>query len=369
MTKAPRIEVQARQPYPVYIGVSLRGFAQYLETELGLDGGHLLIITNPQLAEYHLADLLAGLNGFRVNVLTVPAGEEEKSLERLAALTSEAVECGADRHTVVVALGGGVIGDLAGFFASVFMRGVRFIQIPTTLLAQVDSSIGGKVAVNHQAGKNLLGAFHPPLVVWTDLATLNTLPWAEVQNGLAETIKHALIADQELFIFLEQNSAGIKARDMEVWQDLVRRSALVKVKIVSEDEHEQGIRALLNLGHSFGHALEKELGYGRLAHGQAVSIGLVAAAYLAEARGLMAAAEVKQLVSLLQEFGLPVLINEVSAEVSVDQLLKHMAADKKNQAGRKVLILPQGIGRALVARDCTDEEILAAWRQVVVREK
>lgn len=361
-TMATTIEVRARQPYSVQIGVSLRDLGPYLESELGLSGAHLLIITNPQIAEYHLAYLLAGLGDFRVDVLRVPAGEEEKSLERLAALTTDAVACGADRHTVVLALGGGVVGDLAGFFASTFMRGVRFVQVPTTLLAQVDSSIGGKVAVNHEAGKNLLGAFHPPLVVWTDLDTLHTLPWAEVQNGLAESIKHALIADHDLFVFLEQNVQQIRERDADVWLETVRRSSLVKIRIVSQDEQEQGLRALLNLGHSFGHALEKELGYGEIAHGQAVSIGLVAAAYLARSRGEMSGSEVERLIALLREFGLPVRI----AGVSAAELLKHMGADKKNQAGRKVLILPQGIGRAGIAKDCSDAEILSAWEQVIV---
>ncbi|MHB1653760.1 MAG: 3-dehydroquinate synthase [Desulfitobacteriaceae bacterium] len=356
-----KIEVAAIRPYPVFLGVALEGLGDYLETRVG-DLEHVLIITQPAIAEQYLKRIQQGLKAYRVNVLEIPPGEGEKSLERLSLLTSEAIRLGADRGTLVLALGGGVIGDLAGFFASAFMRGVRFVQIPTTLLAQVDSSIGGKVAVNHPAGKNLLGAFYPPLAVWTDFSTLESLPWNEVQNGLAETIKHAVIADRELFALIEEHLPAIIQRDQGICREVATRSLAVKVRIVGADEKEQGLRALLNLGHSFGHALETEMEYKGITHGQGVSIGLVAAANLAKERGLISAVEVERLVNLLKGLGLPTFVTGKDPR----SLLQLMGADKKNRSGHKVIVLPKGIGQAVVFKDCSDEEIIRAWEQVIV---
>lgn len=354
-----KIEVAASHPYPVFLGVELEGLGEYLHNRVG-DLDHILVITQPVIAGLYLERLARGLETYRTDILEIPPGEGEKSLARLSALTTEAIRLGADRSTLVIALGGGVIGDLAGFFASVYMRGVRFIQVPTTLLAQVDSSIGGKVAVNHPAGKNLLGAFYPPLAVWTDFSTLQTLPWPEMQNGLAETIKHAVIADQEFMSFLEQHAEAICRCNAAICREMATRSLGVKVRIVGADEKEQGLRALLNLGHSFGHALETEMEYEGITHGQGVSIGLVAAAYLARERGYISNSEVERIVNLLQNFGLP-----TSAEgKDPHKLLRLMEADKKNRSGQKVLVLPKGIGQACVVKDCSDEEILTAWRQI-----
>ncbi|AET66680.1 3-dehydroquinate synthase [Desulfosporosinus orientis DSM 765] len=355
-----KIDVAAKDPYPVFLGASLEELGEYLHRHYR-DIEHILVVSNPVIADIYWERLKQGLMNYRLNLLIVPAGENEKSLDRLSQLTTEALRCGADRKTLVIALGGGVIGDLTGFFASIFMRGVRFIQVPTTLLAQVDSSIGGKVAVNHPAGKNILGAFYPPLAVWTDFSTLETLEWDEVENGLAESIKHAIISDLALFEFFENEQQRIKQRDKTIWREMVTRSSAVKVKIVSEDEHEQGIRGLLNLGHSFGHALETQMNYSGITHGQGVSIGIVAAAHLAHAKGLMSRAEVERARRLLEVFGLPTTIKEQNPQT----LLQHMQADKKNQGGRKILILPKGIGQAIVSRECTDQEILSAWQQVI----
>ncbi|MEA4900460.1 3-dehydroquinate synthase [Desulfitobacterium sp.] len=355
-----KIEVASSRPYSIYLGAALEDLGAYLEKELG-GSEHLLIVTHPSVKEIYLERLLKGLNAFKCDVLVVPVGEEEKSLERLSILTAEAVACAADRHSVVLALGGGVIGDLAGFFASVYMRGIRFVQIPTTLLAQVDSSIGGKTAVNHPSGKNLLGAFYPPLVVWTDFSTLQTLPWEEVQNGLAETVKHAILGDPDLFSFLETHHREILDRVPEVYEELATRSLQVKVKVVVEDEKEKGQRMLLNLGHSFGHALETEAVYQGISHGQGVSIGIIAATYLAEARGLITSAEVSRILNLVNSLGLPIDIQGKDPEV----LLHLMEADKKNQNRHKVLILPDKIGHAIVVRDAHDEEILQAWHKVI----
>ncbi|AGA69880.1 3-dehydroquinate synthase [Desulfitobacterium dichloroeliminans LMG P-21439] len=355
-----RIDVASEKPYPVFLGVTLENLGEYLATRIGM-GEHLLVVTHPNIAELYLDSLKKGLPSFRVDTLIVPQGEEEKSLERISELTSAAIAYGADRKTVVLALGGGVIGDLAGFFASMFMRGMRYVQIPTTLLAMVDSSIGGKVAVNHPAGKNLLGDFYPPLAVWTDFSTLETLPWEEMLNGLAETVKHAVIADEELLSFVERHAQDIKARKPELYKELASRSSAVKVKLVSEDETEQGKRMFLNFGHSFGHALEAEMAYQGITHGQGVSIGMVAATHLAQERGLMSNAEVQRLINLLKSFGLPVSIKGKNPQTLIDL----MGADKKNYQGQKVLVLPKGIGQAIVVRDAKDEEIMRAWKKVI----
>ena len=355
-----KIEVKADRPYPVFLGAPLEELGEYIHSEFK-DLEHIVIITNPAIAKLYAERLQKNLLDYRIDFLFIPAGEAEKSLERLSQLTTGALRFGADRKTLVIALGGGVIGDLAGFFASVFMRGIRLIQVPTTLLAQVDSSIGGKVAVNHPSGKNILGAFYPPIAVWTDFTTLESLPWQEVENGLAESIKHALIADADFFEFFEKQKASIKQRDALIWREMVTRSSTVKMRIVSLDEQEQGIRGLLNLGHSFGHALETEMGYHGVTHGQGVSIGLVAAAYLAYSKDLISLEEVDRIKNVLNMFELPITIKGQNPQA----LLHRMEADKKNQGGRKILILPKGIGQAVISKDCTDSEILAAWKHVI----
>lgn len=366
LAEAQKIEVTADKPYPVFLGAPLEELGDYLRSQFK-DLEHILLISHTEVMVYHGERLKKGLQGFRVDTLYVPSGEKEKSLEKLGQLTTAALRCGTDRKSLVLALGGGVIGDLAGFFASVFMRGIRLLQVPTTFLAQVDSSIGGKVAVNHPAGKNILGAFYPPVAVWSDFSTLESLPWEELQNGLAETIKHAIIADSKLFTFLETQADHLKQlnKDSLLWREMVSSSAMIKINIVSRDEREQGERALLNLGHTFGHALETEMNYRGVSHGQGVSVGLVAAAYLAMTRGMLTEAEFERIKDLLRTFGLPTKISDISSqEQDCYSLLYQMQADKKNQGGRKVLILPQGIGRAVIAKDCTDREILAAWEQV-----
>ena len=360
LSACQKIEVTAIRPYPVFLGAALEDLGEYLHVQFK-DLEHILIITSPVVAKLYAESLQKGLLDYRLNLLYVPEGETEKSLERLSQLTTAALRYGADRHTLVIALGGGVIGDLAGFFASVFMRGIRFIQVPTTLLAQVDSSIGGKVAVNHPAGKNILGSFYPPLAVWTDFTTLDSLPWREAENGLAESIKHALIADLGFFEFFETHEKLIKQRDPLTWREMVTRSSAVKIRIVSQDEQEKGLRALLNLGHSFGHALETEMNYRGVTHGQGISIGLVAAAHLANTKGLLTVAEIDRIKALLVAFELPITIEGQDSQA----LLNRMLSDKKNQGGRKILILPKGIGQAVISKECTDPEILDAWKQVV----
>ncbi len=355
-----RIDVGGTQGYPVFLDVSLEGLGAYLKDRYG-SNTHYLIITN-NLVEYLYAKrVMDGLQEFRTDWIIVPDSEKEKTLTSLSKLTEEAIKVKTDRDSVVLALGGGVIGDLAGFFATIFYRGLRYIHIPTTFLAQIDSSIGGKVAVNHPRGKNLLGAFSPPQAVWSDFSTLQTLPWHEIQNGLAETIKHALVADPDLFNFIEDHVEDIQNNDLEFLKRLAIRSLAVKVKIVTEDEKEKGQRILLNLGHSFGHALETAGAYKGITHGQGVSIGLAAAANLAYARGLLSEKELERIIDLLTKMKLPKDIAACDPQI----LLRHMAVDKKNKAGSKVLILPAGLGKSMVAADCQDDEIISAWKKVM----
>lgn len=355
-----RIDVGGSNGYPLFLGVPLGELGSYLEERFG-SKGHYLIITNTLVADLYSDRLLDGLKQFRTELITVPDSEEEKSLNRISKLTEQALRCRADRDTIVLALGGGVIGDLAGFFASIFMRGLRYVHIPTTFLSQIDSSIGGKVAVNHPSGKNLLGSFYSPQAVWTDFDTLETLPWGEIQNGLAETIKHAMVYDSDLFEFIEDHVEKIKNMDFKVMKELTLRSLAVKVKIVTEDEKEKGLRILLNLGHSFGHALETDEKYKGVSHGQGVSIGLVAAANLAYERGLMTENQLSRVVNLLISMDLPTAIEIRDPQI----LLQHMTVDKKNKAGNKVLVLPIGVGKSSVATDCEDEEIVRAWKKVM----
>ncbi|MGI6449524.1 MAG: 3-dehydroquinate synthase [Desulfitobacteriia bacterium] len=346
--------------YLLHLGVHLSELGAYLDKRYGASG-HYLIITNPLVADLYADDLLEGLKLFRTELITVPDSEEEKSLQRISKLTEQALRCRADRDTLVIALGGGVIGDLAGFFASIFMRGIRYIHIPTTLLAQIDSSIGGKVAVNHPSGKNLLGSFYSPEVVWTDFTTLKTLPWTEIQNGLAETIKHALVGDPELFDFLEEKAEAIKNKDFDILQNLALKSLAVKVKIVSQDQREKGLRILLNLGHSFGHALETEQGFKGITHGQGVSLGLLAASYLSYRRGMLSASQLTRIENILMSLGLPTRVEACDPYA----LLQLMAGDKKNKAGNKVLVLPVGIGKSAVVADCEDDELVGAWKKIM----
>lgn len=355
-----RVDVNGSHGYPLFLGAELKGLGSYLQNLFGQDG-HYLLITNTRVAGLYAEKLMQGLSELKVDQIIIPDGEEEKSLDRISKLTERALEYSADRDTIILALGGGVIGDLAGFFASVFMRGIRYIHIPTTLLSQIDSSIGGKVAVNHPSGKNILGSFHMPQAVWTDFTTLETLPWEEMRDGLAETIKHAIIADPDLFEFIEGHADDIKAQDYKIIKEMALRSLAVKVKIVSEDEKEKGIRMLLNLGHSFGHALETEEAYKGISHGEGVSIGIVAAANLARKRGLLSDKQLERIIALLVRLDLPTATKGHDPAV----LLRHMAADKKNKAGHKVLILPVGIGKSAIAKDCMDEEIARAWESVL----
>lgn len=307
-----------------------------------------LVVTNDIVGPLYVQRLLDAVakSHRRVEVVTLPDGETHKTWNSVSAILDRLLELGADRHAVVYALGGGVVGDLAGFAASIFMRGIAFVQVPTTLLAQVDSSVGGKTGFNHAKGKNLIGAFHQPQAVWVDLATLRSLPDREYRAGLAEVVKYGPIADAAFFAWLESHADALVARDPDALAVAVRRSCEIKAAVVAADEHEGGVRAALNLGHTFGHALEAGLGYGTLLHGEAVAMGMVMAAQ-ASVDVLGCDADVlRRLVQLLARLGLATR----APYLAPDRFIQLMLGDKKNQGGAIRYVLLEGMGQPVLAK-------------------
>ncbi|MBU3758852.1 MAG: 3-dehydroquinate synthase [Candidatus Omnitrophica bacterium] len=307
--------------------------------------GKVLIVTQRAVASRFLSRLTDGLaqEGYPCEVLYVPDGEKAKSLESLAKVYDQLIRRDFERRDVVAALGGGVVGDLAGFAASTYLRGLAFVNFGTTLLAQVDSSIGGKTAVNHRHGKNLVGTFYPPRLVVSDIGTLATLPKRELCASLAEVVKYGMIRDRQLFKTLERQSAKILQRDEELLQELVVRSASIKAEVVSRDEFEiKGERMILNYGHTFGHAFEKAAGYEKLAHGEAVSIGMVCAARLAVSLKILEPSVEKRQTQVLQALGLPVKLS--GGAYRIPAILEAMMRDKKKRGGKLRFILPEKIG-------------------------
>jgi 3-dehydroquinate synthase len=320
-------------------------------------GRRAVIVGNPLVLDLYgeraRASLAAaGIEGVE---LSVPAGERHKTLRRLGLLLEEILAAGLDRSSCVVALGGGVIGDLAGFAAATYMRGIPYLQAPTSLLAQVDSAVGGKVAVDLPQGKNLAGAFHQPAGVAADLDTLASLPARELRQGLAEVVKHGVIADRRYFEYLESHRKPLLARDPAVLLHVVRRSCEIKAAVVARDETEQGLRAILNYGHTFAHALETWGGYRKYRHGDAVAIGMVAAARLSAQRGWLPAADVERIRALLVALRLP-----VRTDAPPEEIMRIMAADKKARGGRLRFVLPRAIGEVAVADDVRPQEIVQA---------
>lgn len=331
----------AERSYPIRIGPDLLSDAELLAS--CCPGPDVLLVTNETVAPLYAGEVTASLASKRVEVLVVPDGEAHKTLDSFGQILDKLVAMRANRDVTVAALGGGVIGDMTGFAAATYQRGVRFLQIPTTLLAQVDSSVGGKTAVNHPAGKNLIGAFHQPGAVVIDTQTLATLPPRELNAGLAEVIKYAVLGDLEFFNWLEQNISGLLALEPEPVRYAIQKCCAMKAAIVQADEREQGQRALLNLGHTFGHAIEAGLGYGEWLHGEAVGAGMLMAAVASE----LSAADIARLRALLEAAGLPVKPPPLGA----DRLHELMALDKKVLDGRIRLILLRGIGDAFVTAD------------------
>lgn len=318
---------------------------------------HLGLVTHPELATPYgsvVADSLRRA-GHEVSFLMVPAGEESKSMEQAGRLCRELVGARLDRGSALCGLGGGVIGDLAGFVAAIAFRGIPFLNVPTTLLAQVDSSVGGKTGVNLPEGKNLVGAFHQPRLVVADVLTLRTLPEREFRSGLAEVVKHGMIADADLFRRLEERADRILERDPDSLREIVSRSCAIKAKVVEADEQETGLRAMLNFGHTIGHALEAALGYGSITHGEAVAYGMLVAATLSVRRGLCPEDDAGRLQTLLERFGL------LGAAVpSPESLETYMVSDKKARDGVLQFVLTRGVGSVTFAPVFEREELRKA---------
>ena len=340
--------------YPIHIGASLIGDAALYKPYLA--GGSAAIVTNAVVAPHYLAQVKRALGAIRVTDVVVPDGEEAKSWKGVEQVVDAMLRAKLGRDTLVVALGGGVIGDLAGFAAAVYQRGVAFVQVPTTLLAQVDSSVGGKTAINHPLGKNMIGAFHQPVAVISDVATLDTLPDRELRSGLAEVIKHGFALDAAFVDWLETNVEHLVARNREALSYAVRRSCELKARIVAVDEREAGERALLNFGHTFGHAIEAATGYGAWLHGEAVAAGMVMAAELSALMGHLRKADVSRVRNLLRRAGLPV----GGPALPPEKLMELMALDKKSARGRTRFILLDQIGRARLRADVDDAAVRSA---------
>jgi 3-dehydroquinate synthase len=337
-----------RNSYGIIIGVGLLETIGEQLSKLGLNG-KAVIVTNPYIKELYgnkLEKLLEGA-GFRSCIVTLPDGEEFKSLDQAGELYRRFSECNIERMTPVLALGGGVIGDLAGFVAATYMRGVPLIQLPTTLLAQVDSSIGGKTAVNHGGLKNIIGAFYQPDLVIADISSLATLPPEEVLNGLSEVIKYGVIRDRELFELVETNISRLTGKnrpDFDLLEEVVFRCARIKASFVEQDERDTGIRNLLNLGHTVGHAVETVSDF-RIKHGRAVAIGMVAAGNIALRQGIFPEADLARLTQLLSRAGLP----EKISGLDVSRIMEATQHDKKVSGGKIRFILPRIIGDAFIA--------------------
>jgi 3-dehydroquinate synthase len=318
--------------------------------EQAIPASEVLIVTNTTVGPLYAAKLTEALAPRRCLEVALPDGEVHKTLANVSRLLDVLVANRFARDSCVVALGGGVVGDMAGFAAACYQRGIPFVQVPTTLLAQVDSSVGGKTGVNHPGGKNLIGAFHQPAAVFADTDTLNTLPDRELRAGLAEVIKYGLIVDREFFDWLESHADELLARDTQALTHAIKRSCEIKAEIVARDEREQGDRALLNLGHTFGHAIESATNYSAWLHGEAVGAGMLLAADMSQRLGWVSSADVTRVERVLQRFQLPTDIRKLTA----DTIAEKMKIDKKVAAGRIRLVLLKGIGKSVVTGDYDD---------------
>lgn len=341
--------------YSIYIKDNILGRLGDLLQGLPL-GKRVLLVTDTNVGRLYgtkVADILHQ-SGFQACLVEIPAGEGAKSLEHAAKLYDSAFACGLDRSCPVLALGGGVVGDLAGFVASTFMRGVPFIQVPTTLLSQVDSSVGGKVAVNHPRGKNIIGAFYQPRMVLIDVSTLRTLNDREIRAGLAEVIKYGIIWDSQFFSWLEKNIDPLLNLEAGALEYVIETCCRIKAEVVEQDETEQGRRAVLNYGHTVGHAVELLEGYGTYLHGEAVAIGMAAEARLALNLGLLSVEEAERIDNIIKACGLPV---EIPRGLQPEPMIKSMYTDKKVTGGRLTFALPRGIGQSEVFKGISEAQI------------
>lgn len=336
--------------YPIQIEAGLLSqpgfFVPYIHGPLAV------IITNETVAPLYLERAIACCGEKRVETIIIPDGEQYKTLEQFGVIMTRLLEMNAARDTTLIALGGGVIGDLCGFVAATYQRGVPFIQVPTTLLSQVDSSVGGKTAVNHTLGKNMIGAFYQPVFVAIDTDTLRSLPPREFSAGMAEVIKYGIIYDAEFFTWLEANSQSLKVLSQAPLVEAIQRCCQIKAEVVAKDEREGGLRAILNLGHTFGHAIEAEQGYGNWLHGEAVAAGTIIACNAAMHLDWFTTSEIRRVRELFLAFDLPV---KGPATMTKADYVKHMKRDKKVEAGDIRFVLPQHIGKAVVTKAVTDD--------------
>jgi 3-dehydroquinate synthase len=343
--------------YDVFVGDGILGDAGILDSTIA--GPDVLVVTNETVGPLYLDRLLVALRERRVVTESLPDGEEHKTLASFERILDALADARMHRDATVVALGGGVVGDLAGFAAACYQRGVDVVQVPTTLLAQVDAAVGGKTAVNHPAGKNLIGAFHQPRAVIADVDTLKTLADREYRAGLAEVVKYGVGLDRGFFEWLEAKAAALAERDPDALVEAVCTCCEAKARVVERDEKESGRRALLNLGHTFGHAFETATGYGAWLHGEAVAAGMVMASRLSARLGLIEGRDADRIAGLLSRFGLPVS----PPDIPPAQLLSLMGMDKKVLSGRLRLILLTSIGHAFITDECADEDIIATLEE------
>ncbi len=341
------IEVElGERAYPIHIGGGLLLRGDLISPHIG--GAQVMVVTNEVVAPLYLDALMSALNDFDCHSLVLPDGESFKNLEVLNSIFDALLERRFARDATLLALGGGVVGDITGFAAACYQRGIAHLQLPTTLLAQVDSSVGGKTAVNHRLGKNMIGAFHQPSCVLADTATLQSLPPREFRAGVAEVIKYGLIRDLEFFEWIESNVGSVLDLEPEALSFVIERSCRDKAEVVAEDERESGARALLNFGHTFGHAIETGLGYGSWLHGEAVAAGMCLAASLSARLGWISEEDVRRVERLLSRTGLP---TRLPGSLDESRMLELMAVDKKVLGGRTRLVLLEALGRAVVSDD------------------
>lgn len=340
--------------YDILIG---NGMFSNLGSECAARGlsGHAAVITNPVVSALYSTRILRSLveSGNKVTLIEIPDGEEYKNSSTLNSVYDNLIAEGLDRESFIVALGGGVVGDLAGFAAATYLRGIPFVQVPTTLLAQVDSSVGGKTAIDHPRGKNLIGAFYQPRLVLVDTETLSTLPQREFNAGLAEVVKYGVAIDSVFFEYLEHNNAGVLTMDRDCLTRIILRCCELKAQIVERDERESGLRAILNYGHTLGHAMETLSGYGQLVHGEAVAIGIALAARVSMSLGHCNELDVTRIGDLLSRFGLPL----IAPSFDHKRLVNILMADKKNRSGIIKFICNRGIGDYVV-ENLTAEQLL-----------
>lgn len=353
MIKTLHVALGARS-YPIHIGDTILEEVSLFTPHIR--GKEVLIVTNETVAPLYLETLKLTLQDYQLEQVILPDGEQYKTWEVLQHIFDGLLQAKLSRHVTIIALGGGVIGDMAGFAAACYQRGVPFIQVPTTLLSQVDSSVGGKTAVNHPLGKNMIGAFYQPQCVFADTTVLSTLDDRQFASGLAEVIKYGLINDAEFFAWLEQNMADLVARDPAALTQAIARSCQDKATIVADDETEQGVRALLNLGHTFGHAIETGTGYGTVLHGEAIAIGMMMAADMSVRLGWLVEADKDRMRLLFEQAGLPVTC---PVGMNSEKFMSLMAVDKKVQQGKIRLILLKAIGAAIISDDYADDALSA----------